>query len=289
MSELVEDNGVGHRDRFQFSLFLALALHAAIILGISFSSELNQHDATSIEVTLAIASDDKAPETADFIASSNQIGSGTIDEVLETTTTDPADFQSNEYTPTYVEEDPAPQQLKDQETLLTTEEAQPDKVSLDPADPSELNNNPNPPNFKREQLIQEIASLEARIAQSQQALANRPRTKMLSQVSTRSAAEAAYLNAWRQKCERIGRVNYPPGQVEGEVLMLVSIMADGSLSEVRILKTSGIRALDQAAVATVRQAAPFQPFSNEMRKSYDVLEFTRTWQFTKSGNSLRGG
>ena len=103
----------------------------------------------SIEVTLAIASDDKAPETADFIASSNQVGSGTIDELLETTTTDPADFQSNEYTPTYVEEDPAPQQLKDQETLLTTEEAQPDKVSLDPADPSELNNNPNPPNFKR--------------------------------------------------------------------------------------------------------------------------------------------
>ncbi len=91
---------------------------------------------------------------------------------------------------------------------------------------------------------------------------------------------------WRQKCERIGRSNYPAGGLEGEVLMLVSILADGTLEEVRILNSSGHRELDQAALATVRQAAPYQPFNVEMRKAYDRLEFTRTWQFSKSGAAL---
>ena len=109
---------------------------------------------------------------------------------------------------------------------------------------------------------------------------------MTGRVSTKSAAEAAYLNMWRQKCERIGRANYPPGSLEGEVLMLVSILADGTLEEVRILQSSGHRALDQAALATVRQAAPFQPFNVEMRKGYDRLEFTRTWQFSKTGTGI---
>ena len=138
----------------------------------------------------------------------------------------------------------------------------------------------------RETLVQEIASLEARIAQDQQALAKMPRTKRISSVTTRSASEAAYLNMWRQKCERIGRANYPSGGLEGEVLMLVSILADGTLEEVRILKPSGHPELDRAALATVRQAAPYQPFNVEMRKAYDRLEFTRTWQFTKRGAAL---
>ena len=65
-------------------------------------------------------------------------------------------------------------------------------------------------------------------------------------------------------------------------------LADGTLEEVRILKSSGHRELDRAALATVRQAAPYQPFNVEMRKSYDRLEFTRTWQFTKTGSALGG-
>ena len=91
---------------------------------------------------------------------------------------------------------------------------------------------------------------------------------------------------WRQKCERIGAINYPAGQLEGEVLILVSILSDGTLEEVRVLKSSGHRQLDQAALATVRQAAPFQPFNVEMRKSYDRLEFTRWWQFSKRRTRL---
>ncbi len=72
------------------------------------------------------------------------------------------------------------------------------------------------------------------------------------------------------------------------MLILVSILADGTLEEVRVLKTSGHDQLDKAALATIRQAAPFQPFNVEMRKAYDRLEFTRWWQFNRVRSSLGG-
>ncbi len=271
------------RDRFNFCLFLALTLHAALILGIGFSSEINTAETVSIDVTLSVSNDRVAPEEADFIAATNQLGSGTEADIQEMTTTEQADFHSNEFNTVMSQPTPIPEVTEQSRDVLTTTANVTEAANDDLKELTELLNVPATNQLDREKLIQEIASLEARIAQDRQALAKMPRTKRISSVTTRSAAEAAYLNMWRQKCERIGRANYPPGGLEGEVLMLVSILADGTLEEVRVLKSSGHRQLDQAALATVRQAAPYQPFNVEMRKSYDRLEFTRTWQFTKAG------
>ena len=60
------------RDRLSFTLFLAAALHAAIILGVGFSTSLSLEQSSTIEVTLSQYSDPEAPEDADFIAQSNQ-------------------------------------------------------------------------------------------------------------------------------------------------------------------------------------------------------------------------
>ena len=220
------------------------------------------------------------------MAATNQQGSGTESEAMEMTTTSEADFHSNQFETVMAQPEPVPEQLESSDPLLTTE-AQADQIAAqETLDPTEAIDPLPAPQIDREKLIQEIASLEARIAEDQQALANMPRTKRINSVSTRSASEAAYLNMWRQKCERIGAINYPAGQLEGEVLILVSILSDGTLEEVRVLKSSGHRQLDQAALATVRQAAPFQPFNVEMRKSYDRLEFTRWWQFSKRRTRL---
>ena len=48
-----------------------------------------------------------------------------------------------------------------------------------------------------------------------------------------TADEAAYLNAWRQKVERIGNANYPDGSVYGDLRLLVVLRYDGALEEVR--------------------------------------------------------
>ena len=61
--------------------------------------------------------------------------------------------------------------------------------------------------------------------------------------------------------------------------LLVALNKDGSIKETRVLQSSGHKFLDQAAVQSVRLAAPFDPFSAEMRQNMDVLEIIRTWKF----------
>lgn len=261
-------------------------LHAALILGVGFSSELNSPENISIDVTLSVASDLIEPEKADFIAATNQLGSGSEADVQEMTTTEQADFYSNEFNTVLSQAAPVPQINQQSQAVVASDADTDEQANKELQDLTDLADVPPTTQLNREKLVQEIASLEARIAQDQQALAKMPRTKRISSVTTRSASEAAYLNMWRQKCERIGRSNYPAGGLEGEVLMLVSILSDGTLEEVRILKSSGHRQLDRAALSTVRQASPYQPFNVDMRKSYDRLEFTRTWQFTKTGSAL---
>jgi len=273
------------RDRLIFCLFVAISIHAALILGLGFTAEMSGEEQISIDVTLSVASDALAPEQADFIAATNQLGSGTEAEVQDMTTTERADFKRNELNPVMSQPTPKPEVTERTRDVLTTQADVPENANDDLRTMTELLAVPDTNQLDRAKLVQEIASLEARIAKDRQILAKMPRTKRISSVTTRSASEAAYLNMWRQRCERIGRANYPAGSLEGEVLMLVSILADGTLEEVRILKSSGHKQLDRAALATVKQAAPYQPFNLEMRKSYDRLEFTRTWQFTKSGSS----
>ena len=108
----------------------------------------------------------------------------------------------------------------------------------------------------------------------------------MENVGAPSTDEAAYLAMWRRKCERLGGNNYPPGRLQGELTMRVVIHHTGQLLEVALLRSSGHPILDEAALETVRQAAPYQPFNVAMRKRYDQLSFTRTWQFSRRGASI---
>jgi protein TonB len=273
------------RDRLSFTLFLAAALHAALILGVGFSANLNVESSPTIEITLAQFSDPDEPEDAEFAAQSNQIGSGTEAELMEMTTDQEADFQDNIFQDVAAESLPATEaQLLEKRELLTSlvnpEDAVPTETET-PLPPTETQVTQN-----YEELAREIASLEARIARERQALAKGPRVKTLTSVSTKTADEAAYLNMWRQKVERVGNANYPAGDLHGDLRMLVVINWDGKLEDLKILKSSGHRSLDEAAMRIVRIASPFQDFPVEMRKKYDQLQIIRTWKFSRSGASL---
>ena len=276
------------KDRLSFTLFLAAALHAAIILGVGFTASLSMEQSPTIEVTLAQYSDPDAPEDADFIAQSNQLGSGTEAEILELTTTQDADFQDNQLQQVITDPLPAvaPMTLERRE-LLTAISSPDDNVTTQDETPLEAVASPLlAANETYDTLAREIASLEARIALEQQALAKRPRIKTLTSVSTKTADEAAYLNMWRRKVERIGNANYPDSGVFGDLRMLVVLNYDGQLRDIRILQSSGYKVLDEAALRIVRIAAPFQDFPVEMRKKYDQLEIIRTWKFSISGTTL---
>ena len=273
------------RDRLSFTLFLAASLHAALILGVGFTSALDVQDSPSIEITLAQFSDPDEPEDAAFAAQANQLGSGTEAELMEMTTDTEADFQDNIFQEVAAESLPAQEAQRLEKRELLTSLVNPDDAA--PVRDETLTEpvlTPMTQNY--EALAKEIASLEARIAQERQALAKAPRVKRLTSVSTKTADEAAYLNMWRQKVERIGNANYPPGDLYGNLRMLVIINWDGKLKDIRILESSGHRTLDEAALRIVRIASPFQDFPVEMRKKYDQLEIIRTWKFSRSGASL---
>ena len=275
------------RDRLSFTLFLALSLHAALILGVGFSSSLDFEESPTIEVTLAQHNDAQTPEDADFIAQANQLGGGEAAEILEMTTDQQADFFENEFN--QVTSDPLPETPKTElvkRELLTTQSTALEETTTEDEIPTEEVISLTSDNPALDDLAKEIASLEARIARERQAQAKAPRIKRLTSVSTKSADEAAYLNMWRQKVERIGNANYPGGNVYGDLRMLVVLRYDGTLKEVRILKSSGHKVLDNAALRIVRIAAPYQGFPVAMRKNYDELEIIRTWKFSRTGALL---
>jgi protein TonB len=275
------------RDRLGFTLFIAISLHAALILGVGVSSDLNLERTPSIEVTLSVASDAEAPEDPDFIAATNQQGSGTLVSVAEPTSRERTRFHDSKITPVEQMENPPVSSTEDTSVSSVTAVTDAASAELNHDQVLEQEQVPNLHNQSYESLLQDIASLEARLYEEEQAQARGPRTHRLTQVSTKSAAEAAYLNTWREKVERIGNANFPDAGIFGDLRLLVVLREDGTLADVRVITSSGHPELDAAAERIVRLAAPFQPFPVEMRKRYDQLEIIRTWKFSRKGNALR--
>src|SRR3990167_6107873 len=82
LAELPEDSLGPTQERFGFTLFMSLCVHAIIILGVGFTVAVQQQSSTSLDITLAQYQSDTAPQDADFLAQANQEGSGTEAEAL---------------------------------------------------------------------------------------------------------------------------------------------------------------------------------------------------------------
>jgi protein TonB len=107
---------------------------------------------------------------------------------------------------------------------------------------------------------------------------------LIATPSTRQSDLAEYLDGWRRRVERIGTANYPTellGNIDaGRPTLEVVIAADGRLDDIVVRRSSGDKALDQAALKILRLAAPFAPLPEEIRKDYDVLRFAYEWDFS---------
>lgn len=137
----------------------------------------------------------------------------------------------------------------------------------------------------------DIARLEAQIAKQQDEYQKRPKRKFIG-ARAQEYRFAAYVEAWRQKVEKIGNLNYPEAakdqKLYGKLRMTVSIRADGSVESVDINQSSGHKVLDDAARRIVEMAAPYASFPEDIRKDTDILGITRTWIFTKEDSLATG-
>ena len=274
----------GNGLRFGVALTLASALHAVIILGIDIPWGDGGISIPAIDITLTV---DAAPRfkgtrggtpdsadthvAADIVESAPPRTAGVDQETLQAAI--PVAVPATVRTP---DEQAAPAPA-----ASTSPSASPTSAAGTPAHSArEFGGLPYT------DLAREIADAHAQREWDATAQAGTGRSKRLTSASAKTAVEAAYLDMWRQKIERIGRANYPPGAYSGELLLLAVIHHDGALREVRVLESSGHQALDAAATRIVQLGAPYSHFPTEMRKSYDQIEIVRRWRFARDGAFL---
>lgn len=276
---------VSAADRLSFTLFLALAFHAVLILGLGFSPDKPEPGARTIEITIAQQLSDTEPEDADFIAQANQQASGDLDEKREVTTTELSPFDSqtiaqvNLQAPATVDPSPVPTQR----VIITTQGVSSRKAPATIDKPTPPKPLPKSQQESEAAISEEIASLQARLDAQKQAYAKRPRVHHLTSVSAKAHYEALYLDSFRRAVEEIGTRNFPQKALSegifGNVRLAVQLKPNGSVQNIEVTQSSGHRFLDEAAIQSVRLAAPFAPFPDEMRRNVDVLEIIRTWRF----------
>jgi len=286
---------VSSGDRFSLTVFFALAMHAIIILGVSFNlvDETDLDSLSTMEITLVHNRAEEEPEDADYLAQANQLGGGNVEEKVR----DSSPFSNT--TPSQ-EQGIAPASVRDlapppipakqaQEELMTVDKSRLQEASQPQHDPLPI----PPENVTAAQLFersQEIARLSAKIEEIRKSYAVTPRQTYVRGANAREFRFASYMDAWRTKVERLGNLNYPEEAVRrgisGALLMDVAINPDGSLYSVRVLRTSGHKVLDDAAVRIVKLAAPYPPLSEDILQDTDILHIPRVWQF-ESGGGLR--
>lgn len=135
-----------------------------------------------------------------------------------------------------------------------------------------------------------MARFEGEIARDMDEYNKRPRKKNIG-TRVEEYRFAQYLEDWRLKVERVGTLNYPEaarGRLYGNLILSVTIKSDGSIDRIDIDRSSGHRILDDAARRIVSMAAPYAAFPPNIRKDFEILEITRTWNFTSS-NRLETG
>ena len=264
------------------ALLVAVIVHIAFVLGINFTTPQPEKINKSIDITLVNTPVKKAPEKADFLAQENQSGAGESIKKLESPAQKPASQETSEVKPKPVKKStPEENKPKEAQKIITQEKAEKKVVA---ASKTEVVNQPEKhPQITAESLHQQLAQLGAEIRQSQPS-AEQTKIKFVDSVSAHKYVAAQYMKDWESKVERTGNLNYPEVATKknfsGILTMDVGINADGSIYSIRINKSSGNPALDEAAKNIVRMSAPFPPLPLELRKELDVLVITRVWKFS---------
>ena len=282
-------------ERLGSTLFLAALVHGVVILGVTFTAATTDDDSVpSLNVTLVLDTerDELAANTADFIANRDQQAAGVAARGLHPTSSLSADQPISQLG------DPLGADL----SKGTPREATPSAEQLvsqgaggDPVPALPQPTDAPAPTLQRaatlvEQAAPQTTAMELGL-RAELPNGNDDARTLIATPSTRQSGLAEYLDGWRRRVERIGTANYPTellGNIHaGRPTLEVVIAADGRLDDIVVRRSSGDKALDQAALKILRLAAPFPPLPPNIRADYDVLRFAYEWDFAQGGESGR--
>lgn len=271
------------------TLPLAVVVHIVVIAGVGFGLPDGgkvQH-APLLDITLVNTHSDTAPDKADYIAQANQQGSGSLDKKSRPSSPlasmNPNNFMGESPVKSFesapdVTPKPDPQ-------ILTTKGQTNKRVSKQPE--KDDIKEPKPVDKEIADETDEMAQLMAEMSKEEQHYANRPRIHFVDSISAKSAVEAAYIDAWAKKLERIGNINFPKEalrlSLSGTLILNATLDRAGHIVMIGIDSSSGSRILDTAAMRIVKLASPYEPLPREVREKYDQLNITRSIIFHKEG------
>ena len=285
-------------DRLCFTAFLAVAVHAVLILGLGFDFDPGRNETPVIEVTLASSPSETEPDQADYLAQHTQQGGGELDEKNLPTIENTAEFIEQQ-----LQDIPQQSPSAQQQTASSDQTAQ--LITLGDSTKQVTDSN------QTERTEDKLAEIDLELAMhwrnvnltspdaeldTETLLAHKKsRIKEVNSASTLTIKEAYYVRQWLDKIQRIGKQNYPAiakrKKIFGNLRLTVILAPSGEVREIKLLRSSGHKILDDAAIRIVRLAEPFAPFPDTLKRDYDQLEITRTWLFSSDGQVpvLRGG
>ena len=264
----------------QIALLASLAVHV-VLLTVRFvdPERFNRlFQDTPLEVILVNARSDELPTQAQAIAQASLAGGGEAAAGRATSPLPPA--ATVELGETTEESRRQIKELQEQQQQLLAQIRR-EVAMLPPPDPAREAGTPQEraQEEKRRQLLRYLAEIEKRINEENA----RPKKRYISP-ATREAEYAIYYDALRRRIEERGTRDFPEYQgkkLYGELTMNLTVDASGRIIEADIVRPSNSRMLDRRAVAIVRAAGPFGPFSADMRRKADQIVVTSRFRFTR--------
>lgn len=276
---------IGDGQRLSATFLLSLIVHAVLLLGVGFAISKAAPVVPTLDVILTQVQTPLTPKQADFLAQAANQGGGEHD-----TSTRPTDPQVGD-TPT-PQDGVAARELQAQaptlqpppQTRVVTTHDSPQSTAT-ASDTSPQGDRPLPPGQQRVDMDMSEARLAAEIDEQTRQYAKRPKRKYVS-ASTREYAYATYLRQWVDRVQRVGNLNYPEEarrrKLQGSVMIGIDIRRDGTIDSLQLLRSSGNKLLDDAALRIARLAEPYPPLP-KTSDNLDVLHVVRTWEFLPGG------
>jgi protein TonB len=264
---------------------ISLVLHAAVLsLHFKLPDAISKASERALDVILVNSKSLHKPKDAQARAQNNLDGGGNTEQDRIAGTPLPPSHQSQDGD-SLVNAQRRVAELEAEQRQLMTQAKSKKKVSNESStrDPQPQ----APQNVSGADLASSamaIARLEGQISQNLDAYNKWPRKKNIG-ARADEYRFAQYVEDWRQKVERIGNLNYPEaarGRLYGNLMLSITIRADGHLDSVEITRSSGHKELDEAAKRIVKLASPYAVFPESIRRDTDVIEISRTWTFTSA-------
>ena len=268
--------------RLWLAVGISVLLHGALLsLHFAFPEASKVVRERGLDIILVNARSEKPPVDPQAYAQANLDGGGNTDENRIARTPLPPTAQQSEGSDLQqmrrrVQELEAAQKKLLAETQRDIKVASAETRSAQPAPAQPLSG------ADLADAARAMARLEGEISKSIDEYNKRPVKKFIG-ARTQEYSLASYFDAWRQKVERIGTLNYPNearGKLYGRVVLYVELnVEDGSIYNAEISRSSGHKILDQAALRILRMSAPFGPIPRHAMGGATVLAFAREWNF----------